>query len=87
MNCLFGAILHRKFNQKLDFWLSSIIRDCVAASAVLFGLVCRTEVALPGSEPVPAKVFFPSFSDEATAVDVSVVHLLHPSYNARGSDG
>ena len=60
------------------------IRDC-AALAVLFGLESRTEVALPGSELVPADVFFPSFSDEATAVDVSVVHPLHPSHNAHAA--
>ena len=61
------------------------IRDCVADLASSFGLSCRTEVALPGSELVPADVFFPSFADEATAVDVSVVHPLHPSHNAHAA--
>ena len=61
------------------------VRDCIAALEGSFTLFCRTEVALPGTELVPADVFFPSFADEATAVDVSVVPPLHPSLSAHAA--
>ena len=61
------------------------VRDTVAALATSSGISCRTEVALPGSDLVPADCFFPSLAACPLAVDFSVVHPLHPSASAQAA--
>ena len=55
------------------------VRDAFVDLAVGAGLQCRTSVGLPGTNLVPGDLFLPAFSDVPSAVDVSVVHPLHPS--------
>ena len=59
------------------------IRDAFVNLATSAGLQCRTSVGLPGTNLVPADLYLPAFSDVPTAVDVSVVHPLHPSRSAK----
>ena len=61
------------------------MRDAFADLATSAGLQCRTSVGLPGTNLVPADIFLPSFSDVPTAVDVSVVHPLHPSRSTQAA--
>ena len=63
----------------------NVIRDTIAVIATSMGLACRTEEPLPGSSIVPADVFLPAFTDTPTAVDVFVVHPLHPSHCAQAA--
>jgi hypothetical protein len=59
------------------------IRDALATALRVMGFPCRTEVALPGTELVPADIFLPTLADGSpTAIDVSVVHPLQPSRSA-----
>ncbi len=61
------------------------VRDTFASQASSFGLECRMEVQLPGTELIPADIFLPSLSDAPVAADVSVVHPLHPSHSAQAA--
>ena len=61
------------------------VRDALVTLATTAGLQCRTSIGLPGTNLVPADIFLPSFSDVPTAVDVSVVHPLHPSRPAQAA--
>ena len=61
------------------------LRDAFVDIATSAGLACRTSVGLPGTNLVPADLFLPTFSDAPTAVDVSVVHPLHPSRSAQAA--
>ena len=61
------------------------MRDAFVDLASAAGVCCRTSVGLPGTNLIPADLFFPSFSDIPTAVDVSVVHPLHPSRSTQAA--
>ena len=61
------------------------MRDVFVDLANAAGLQCRTSVGLPGTNLVPADLFLPAFSDVPAAVDVSVVHPLHPSRSAQAA--
>ena len=61
------------------------VRDTVSSLAASAGIQCRTEVALPGTDLVPADALFPSLSDFPLAADFSVVHPLHPSASAQAA--
>ena len=63
----------------------NVMRDTFVNLTSAAGLQCRTSVSLPGTNLVPADLFLPSFSDVPTAVDVSVVHPLHPSRSAHAA--
>jgi hypothetical protein len=59
------------------------IRDTLASALRSMNFPCRTEVALPGTELVPADIFVPTLAEDSpTAIDVSVVHPLQPSRSA-----
>ena len=63
----------------------NVLRNKIADLIKQAGFVCMLEVALPGTELVPADVFVPSFFDgETAAVDAAVTHPLHPSAQAHG---
>ena len=61
------------------------MRDVFVDLAAAAGLCCRTNVSLPGTSLIPADLLLPSFTDVPTAVDVSVVHPLHPSRSAQAA--
>jgi hypothetical protein len=64
----------------------NLLRDTLASDLRTMGFPCRTEVALPGTELVPADIFLPTLAEDSpTAVDVSVVHPLQPSHSAQAT--
>jgi hypothetical protein len=61
------------------------VRDAFVDLATTAGLQCRTSVGLPGTNLVPGDIFLPALSDVPSAVDVSVVHPLHPSRSTQAA--
>ena len=61
------------------------VRDVFVDLAATAGLQCRTSVGLPGTSLIPGDLFLPAFSELPAAVDVSVVHPLHPSRSSQAA--
>ena len=58
-------------------------RQALTGLVTRAGFACQLEVALPGTNLIPADVFVPTFVDGfPAALDVAVTHPLHPSAQA-----
>ena len=59
------------------------LRQALTGLVTRAGFACQLEVALPGTNLIPADVFVPTFVDGfPAALDVAVTHPLHPSAQA-----